>query len=130
MKAILKFLSLLAILSTLGCASSSHIITGTVRPPTSEAEVRVFTTPPKKYQEIAILTVESAGWTSQGEVDGAIAKLKKEAARLGANGILLVNRGTASSGVVGSVNPQTGAIWAGQSTYTTMEARAIFVADE
>lgn len=130
MKAILQFLSLATILAALGCASSSHILTGNARPPISAAEVRIFTTLPKKCQEIAILTVESAGWTSQGETDGAVARLKKEAASLGANGVLLINRGTGSSGIVGSVNPQTGAIWAGQSTYTTMEARAIFVTEE
>lgn len=130
MRAIIHVLSLTMIAATFGCASSSHIVTGVTRSPVSPAQVRVFTTPPKKFQEIAILTVESAGWTSQGETDRAIERLKKEAASLGANGVLLVNRGTGSSGIVGSVNPQTGAIWAGQSTYTTMEARAIFVTEE
>lgn len=86
--------------------------------------------PPKNYEEVAILTVESSGWTTQGEKDQAVLKLKQEAASLGANGILLTGLGTASSGMVGSVNPTTGSFFAGESNYTTMQARAIFVREE
>jgi hypothetical protein len=35
--------------------------------------------------------------------------------------------GTESSGAIGNVNAQTGALWIGQSTYTVIRAIAIFV---
>lgn len=110
-----------------GCATSSHVISGTPRPPIDPALVRIYTSPPPASEEIAIITVESSGWTTQGEKDRAVTELKQEAASLGANGVVLIGMGTESSGFVGNVNPQTGAMWAGQSSYTTMRAIAVFV---
>lgn len=113
-----------------GCTTSSHIMTGTTRSPILVSAVHVYSAPPKNYEEVAILTVESSGWTTQGEKDQAVLKLKQEAASLGANGILLTGVGSASSGMIGSVNPATGTFFAGESNYTTMQARAIFVREE
>jgi hypothetical protein len=130
MKLTIRVLAVLALVVLSGCATSSHVILGTVRPPIDPALVRLYTSPPPKSEAIAILTVESSSWTTQGEKDIAVAKLKEEAASLGANGVLLTGMGTESSGVVGNVNPQTGAVWMGQSTYTTMRATAILVPAE
>ena len=127
MKLNIRVVAVFALVVLSGCATSSHIISGTVRSPTDPALVKLYTSPPPNSEEIAILTVESSGWTTQGEKDIAVAKLKEEAASLGANGVLLTGMGTESLGVVGNVNPQTGTVWAGQSTYTTMRAIAIFV---
>jgi hypothetical protein len=110
-----------------GCASSSYVISGTPRSPTDPALVRIYTSPPPASEEIAIITVEGSGWTTQGEKDRAVAELKQKAASLGANGVVLIEMGTESSGFVGNMNPQTGAMWAGQSSYTTMRASAVFV---
>jgi hypothetical protein len=126
MKLNIRVVAVFTLVVLSGCATSSHIISGTVRSPTDPALVKLYTSPPPNSEEIAILTVESSGWTIQGEKDIAVAKLKEEAASLGANGVLLTGMGTESSGVVGNVNPQTGTVWAGQSTYTTMRASAIF----
>ena len=127
MKLTIRVLAVFALVVLSSCATfASHIITGTVRPPIDPALVKLYTFPPPKSKAIAILTVESSGWTTQGEKDIAVAKLKEEAASLGANGVLLTGMGIESSGVVGNMNPQTGAIWMGQSTYTTMRATAIF----
>jgi uncharacterized protein YbjQ (UPF0145 family) len=112
------------------CATSSHIVTGKVRPPIPVDQVQVYAAAPLGAQEVAILTVESSGWTTQGEQDLAVARLKKEAAALGANGVLIARAGTESSGVVGNINPQTGALWAASSTYTSIRATAIFVAEK
>jgi uncharacterized protein YbjQ (UPF0145 family) len=109
------------------CATSSHIITGKVRAPIPSDQVAVYTSAPLGSEEIAILSVESSGWTTQGEKDMAVAKLKKEAASLGANGVLITGMGTESSGVVGNVNPQTGAVALAQSNYTAIRAIAIYV---
>lgn len=131
MKSFLRAAALFALLAELGsCATSSHIITGTARPRTDPALVKLYTSAPRNSEEIAILTVESSGWTTQGEKDGAVIRLKQEAAGLGANGVLMTAMGTESSGVIGNVNAGTGALWLGQSTYTAIRAMAIFVPKE
>jgi hypothetical protein len=109
------------------CATSSHIITGKVRAPIPSSQVAVYTSAPLGSEEIAILSVESSGWTTQGEKDMAVAKLKEEAASLGANGVLITGMGTESTGVVGNVNPQTGVVALAQSNYTAISAKAIYV---
>jgi len=76
----------------LGCSTSSHVMIGTARPPISPESVRVYVQPPEKYEEIATLDATSQGSfaiTSQQNMDKAIARMKEEAAKLGANGILL-----------------------------------------
>jgi hypothetical protein len=74
------------------CATSSHVMIGTARPPISPESVRVYYTAPPKYEEIATIQASSQGsmaLTSQQNMDKAIARLKAEAARVGANGVLL-----------------------------------------
>ena len=98
MKLTIRVLAVFALVVLSGCATSSHVISGTVRPPIDPALVRLYTSPPPKSEAIAILTVESSGWTTQGEKDIAVAKLKEEAASLGANGVLLTGMGTRKFG--------------------------------
>lgn len=74
------------------CATSSHVLIGTARPPTSPESVRVYYRPPPKYEEIATISASSQGslaLTSQQNMDKAIERMKAEAAKVGANGILL-----------------------------------------
>ncbi len=125
--AIKSVLTILVLVLISGCSSSSHILIGTPRAPIDPSQVKLYTSPPPGSEDIAILTVESAGWTSQGEKDRAVAELKQEAALLGANGVVLTGMGTESAGMVGNANPQTGAFMAGQSSYTTMRANAVYV---
>jgi hypothetical protein len=120
--------ALLAVLC--GCSTSSHIITGTARPRIDPALVKLYTSAPRNSEEVAILTVESSGWTTQGEKDRAVSALKKQAAALGATGVLITKMGTESSGAIGNINAQTGALWLGQSTYTAIRGVAIFVPSE
>jgi hypothetical protein len=87
-----------------GCASSSRTIVGEVRPPIAPGDVEVFSSPPRRYQEIAYLNASSVGWLgrpSEAGVDEAIYRLKQEAAKLGANGVLLTGIGNRSSGSLG-----------------------------
>jgi hypothetical protein len=89
----------------LGCASSSHVMIGTARPPLSPESVRVYLQPPEKYEEIATLDASSQGSfaiTSQQNMDKAIARMKEEAAKLGANGILLQGVQDQQSGSIGT----------------------------
>jgi len=89
----------------LGCATSSHVMIGTARPPISPESVRVYVQPPEKYEEIATLDTSSQGSfaiTGQQNMDKAIARMKEEAAKLGANGILLQGVQDQQSGSIGT----------------------------
>ena len=91
------------LLSIFGCTPSSHIVVGQTREPISPDKVKLYTTPPEKYEEVAIVDASShASWavTDQGKIEVAIQRIKEEAATLGANGILI--------GVSGTGNLSTG----------------------
>lgn len=87
------------------CSTSSHVLVGTARPPISPASVRVYRQPPPKYEEIATINATSQGslaLTSQQNMDKAMERLKVEAAKLGANGVLLQNVYDTQSGSIGA----------------------------
>lgn len=86
------------------CSTSSHVLIGTARPPVSPESVRVYYTPPAKYEEIATISATSQGslaLTSQQNMDKAIQRLKEEAAKVGANGILLQGVHDTQGGSIG-----------------------------
>ncbi len=65
---------------------------GEARPPISPDRVKVYWDAPRKYDRIAIITKGSGGswiFSNTNEVDSAIARIRVEAAKLGANGIIL-----------------------------------------
>ena len=81
-----------AILGAVGCSSSSHVVVGRARAPISPGDVRLYLHPPTKYEEVALLDASSKNsWTvtDQGKTDKVIERLKKQAAALGANGVLI-----------------------------------------
>src|SRR5450631_19059 len=88
-----------------GCATS-HVMIGRARPPISPDQVQIYLHPPAgKYEEIALLDTSSRNSfsiTAQGKTNAVIQRLKAEAAKLGANGILLSGVGDQASGSVGS----------------------------
>src|SRR5260370_40711823 len=79
---------------------------GKARPPISPDEVRIYDRPPPgPYQEIARLDTSSQGSfssTAQAKTDAVIKRLKTEAAKLGANGVLLEGIGDQASGSIGT----------------------------
>lgn len=80
----------------LSACATSHVLTGTPRAPIDPSQVRIYYGPPPgAYEEIAILETSSGAFTygEQNKTDSVIGKLRAEAARLGANGILF--QGTA-----------------------------------
>lgn len=92
---------LLFTLVFLTACTSSQIVVGKTRPPIRPEDVKVYLTPPAHFEEIALLDADSTGSfrvTAQGKVDGVIDRLKKSAAKLGANGIIL--RATGEKGAV------------------------------
>jgi uncharacterized protein YbjQ (UPF0145 family) len=80
-------------------------MTGTARPPIVPSEVRIYSRPPPTFEEIAILNAsKSSAFTTGGQktVDKVIAGLKEQAAKLGANGVILEGFSDSQTGSVGS----------------------------
>jgi len=74
------------------------------RPAIDPAQVQIYNTPPAGSVEIAQLESSSAvGFGTQGQTDAAVARLKREAAALGANGVILMGVGSSGSPVGMSV---------------------------
>lgn len=91
---------------TLAACATSHVMIGTARPPISPDAVRIYQRPPQAhYEEIARLDTSSQGsfaFTAQAKTDAVIKRLKAEAAKLGANGVLLEGIGDQPSGSIGT----------------------------
>lgn len=87
---------LCVLLALLAACTSSHVLTGTPRPPIDPSQVRIYYGPPPGgYEEIARLQVRSGAFTygAQNKSNAVIRNLRREAARLGANGVLLQGTG-------------------------------------
>jgi len=95
-----------AILIFTAACTTSHVMIGKARPPISPEQVVIYTRPPEMpYEEIARIETSSQGsfsFTAQGKTDAVIRRLKEEAAKLGANGVLLEGIGDQASGSVGT----------------------------
>jgi hypothetical protein len=95
----------LSIFLLVACATTSHVITGKVRTPIDSSQVTVYSTAPPNYEEIALIDATSRSSFSFGDqkkMDAVIERLKKEAASLGANGVLLQSTGSEYGGGVGT----------------------------
>jgi hypothetical protein len=101
---LMRRLYLAALALSLGACATSHVLMGQARPPISPALVQVYFHPPAtKYEEIAMLDTSSKGgfgFTAQGKTDIVINRLKEEAAKLGANGVLIQGVGDQPGGSV------------------------------
>ena len=124
-----------------GC-TTSYVLVGSTRPPVDPAAVKVYFTPPKHYEPIALVASNSKvsfRITAQRRTDAALERAKREAARLGANGLLLQTLGQGGSSVgVGFGTTQrdggnlsaTGVGVSSGPLDKTVNAVAIFVIDE
>jgi hypothetical protein len=131
---ILRTITTIFVFSVLiGCATGSYIITGKARPAISPTEVKVYPNPPSQYETIGIVEASSdVGFSTQAAQDRAIEELKKQAAKIGANGVILTNTGNRTSGGAGGAFV-SGAFVSG--VYGTGEAKtaraeAIYVVQE
>lgn len=84
---------LLALTSISACSTSSHEILGQTRTPLRSAEVRIYLEPVSaRYQQIAVVAASSRGsfsWTARAKAEVVMQRLKAEAAKLGANAIVV-----------------------------------------
>ena len=117
---------LLLAISIVACASGSSIVTGTKRSPLAPEQVKLYLEAPKKYEVIGIVNASSdAGWTEQNSVDYAVEELKNQAAKLGANGVLLGAVGESTTTVVGGYG--AGYIYSIPVTAKMVTGKAIYV---
>ena len=75
-----------------GCSTTSKVMLSPMRPALAAEQVRVyFSPPPGRYVEIAMLETSSGVFTygEQNKMNSVLAKLRVEAAKLGANGVLV-----------------------------------------
>jgi hypothetical protein len=92
---IFKIIITLSFLSVLvGCATGSSIVTGKVKPAISPGEVKIYLDPPSQYDTIGIVEASSdVEFSTQAAQDRVINELKAQAAKIGANGVVLINTG-------------------------------------
>lgn len=119
----------LCLLTWVGCATGSSIVTGTVRPAINSNDVKLYLDPPVEYETIGIVDASSeVKFSSQAATDRTIKELKKQAAKIGANGILITNTESKSGEVVGF---SSGGVFYGDASETkTAKGRAIYVIRE
>jgi len=128
----------LAVVAISGCTLTrgSSVVVGQKRDAIDPASVKIYVQPPKKYEQIAILSADArnAFASQQNLTDNTIERLKKEAAELGANGILLSgisNVQQGSSGVA-YVNPGSPIVTGSSNAIMGKEGQgmAIYVIEE
>ncbi|GEA49263.1 hypothetical protein VIN01S_00670 [Vibrio inusitatus NBRC 102082] len=99
---VLKTFLLISTLTLFGCASGSSIIVGEPREAILPEQVRLYTDYPELYEIIAIVNASSdAGMTKQDSLNYAVEELKNQAAKVGANGVLLEATGSNNSVILG-----------------------------
>jgi hypothetical protein len=134
--AILSLLVALGSLSLLsGCATGAALVTGVKRAPIDPSQVRIYSSPPPKYEEVAIISANSYwswAWHEQAKMDTATRELREKAAKLGANGVIVKNLGNAAISAGGLGAPAGGfALGAAAiNNMTTLDGVAIYVPPE
>jgi hypothetical protein len=87
------------------CASSGPVMLGPARPAIAPDQVKIYWSPPANFEPIADLNASSHSvFTPGGQqvMDKVIAQLKVEAAKLGANGLMLEGFSDAQSATLGT----------------------------
>jgi len=110
-----------------GCASGSALVTGQVRPAIEDFNtVTILTEMPDGAEQIAIVKASSdSGWTQQESLDYAVEELKRQAAKVGANAVVLTGRGTSTQ--VSGVPAYGGGTVVTSSEAEIVEGIAIYV---
>ena len=130
--------ALLSVTFLFGCATTngSSIVTGETRPEISPDEVKIYLDPPAQYETIGtIQTSRKVGLSTQKAQDKVIEDLKRLAAKMGANGVLVTATGSQHAGStggfsvgttfgnvgfgVGAGNEGETLIWQGRAIYVT-----------
>jgi uncharacterized protein YbjQ (UPF0145 family) len=100
-----RLLVVAGLIALAACATDSVVVTGSPRAAISPTDVRIYSHPPAVFEEIAILnTSKNSAFTTGGQktVDKVIEGLKEQAAKVGANGVILEGFSDSQTGSVGS----------------------------
>ena len=99
MHQMIKKFVIMIVIFFIGCVPVSHIIVGDKREPINPSNVEIYLDYPEQYEKIALIDAGSNfafkdpailfDW--QSKMDKATERLKIEAAKLGANGIMIIN---------------------------------------
>lgn len=113
-----------------GCATGSGIVTGQQRAPIDPGQVKVLLQAPPNHEVIGLVEARSmGGMTDQEKQNYALEELKKQAAAIGANAIVLNTTGTeVTSGGTFISQPYGGGMFVPyQTRQKTLSATAIYV---
>jgi hypothetical protein len=98
-------LSGITLLAATAACAPTRVMLGQARPPVTPDQVRVYDQPPSTYQPIALLDASSKsafGTGGQKSVNKVIERLKVDASKLGANGLLIEGFSDAQTASIGT----------------------------
>ncbi len=125
------FMAALSAVYLSGCATGSTLVTGVKRVAINSEQVRVYHSSPDNYEVIGMVKSSSAmGFGEQHNLDLALEEIKEQAAKVGANGIILQNTGEVTTGGGGTFIPNGyggGFFVSNHSTKQTISGTAIYV---
>ena len=119
MRQIRAILPLAAACLLAACATGGPLLTGTPRAPIDPSQVRFYYDAPAGAEQIAIIDASSGAFTygNANKTNAVIQKLREQAARLGANGV--VYRGAVSAPGNSGVGIGVGGGRIGGSSYSS-----------
>lgn len=122
-------IALLPLATTSGCTvmDGNAIVTGKARPALAPNDVHIYRSTPEKFEEIAIVSA-SAGHDfkkSSTLMNEAIQRLKEEAAKVGANGVILTRINERDVPSVTTTYGSATAIGSGGSAHVTGNATSV-----
>ena len=113
----IKIITLIFSLTLLySCSSGSAIVTGRTRKAINKDIVKIYLDPPSKYETIGLVEASSTvEYSAQAAQNRMVEELKSQAAKLGANGVIIIITDSKPSG---------------DSQKKTAQGRAIYVLEE
>jgi hypothetical protein len=87
-----KKLLILSLLVVAGCATDSDVITEEIHQPVDPATVKVYTTMPEGAEPIGVVGDSKYSIHTHRALDAVLLKVKRDAAELGANGIIITSQ--------------------------------------
>lgn len=126
----MKHILLGVVLLLSGCATGSGVVTGKTRPQIDFMQVKVLLQPPPNHEVIGLVEARSmGGFSDQEKQNYALEELKKQAAAIGANAIVLTSSGAESTtGGTFIKQPYGGGVFVPyQARNKTLSATAIYV---
>ena len=123
-------LALLALALLSGCApTGSAVLTGTQRAALVGSAVTIYMQPPTKpYEVVGIVSSHSHhGMSQQSDTQHAVDELRRRAASLGANGVIVGSINTARGATMAGVIGTSPVVMGGHMSQAELQGTAIYV---